>query len=256
MPHHDVVVQATGVSLAYGRQVVLADLNLAIRQGEFWCCLGPNGEGKTTLLRAVLGDLQPQCGQLWLHPTLAQRQRLGFVPQRCEINPALLTTVREFVLLGTVGTRIRRRDYKQHLDWALERVGLQHMARRNYWALSGGQRQRALVARALVRQPHLLLLDEPTNGLDLPTTDTLLELLVNLNRHERMTILFVTHDVALVARYATHVILVRAGRAVAGPSQEILTQQHLERVYGVGLQISRDAAGVVTIHVAASGGQA
>lgn len=256
MLHQDAVLQASGVALAYGRQAVLTNLDLEIRQGEFWFCLGPNGEGKTTLLRAILGDLQPQSGHLWLHPTLAQRQRLGFVPQRCEINPALPTTVREFVLLGAVGTHLRRRDYAARLDWALERVGLQHMAKRNYWALSGGQRQRALVARALVRQPHLLLLDEPTNGLDLPTTETLLELLVTLNRQERMTLLFVTHDVALVARYATHVILVCAGRAVSGPSHEVLTQQHLERVYGVGLQVSRDAAGVVTIHVAASGGQA
>ena len=255
MPDQDIVLQATGLSLAYGQHTVLANVTLQIRRGEFWCCLGPNGEGKTTLLRAILGDLRPQAGQLWLHPDFARRERMGFVPQRCDLNPALPTTVQEFVLLGTVGTPIRRREYGVRLDWALARVGLQHMARRSYWALSGGQRQRALVARALVRRPALLLLDEPTNGLDLPTTDALLQLLVDLHRQEHVTLLFVTHDVAIAARYATHVMLLRAGVAVVGPTQEVLTSRHLERVYGVGVEVARDAAGMVTVYVATPGGQ-
>lgn len=254
MPNQDVVLQATGLSLAYGPHTVLEDVTLTIRQGEFWFCLGPNGEGKTTLLRAILGDLQPWRGQLWRHPDLAHRARLGFVPQRCDLNPALPTTVREFVLLGTVGTRMRRLEQRTSLAWALARVGLQDMARQSYWSLSGGQRQRALVARALIRRPRLLLLDEPTNGLDLPTGDALLQCLVELNRQEHVTLLFITHDVALAARYGTHAVLLRAGSAVAGPVQEVLTQQHLKRAYGVGVHISRDTGGRVTVHVAAPGG--
>ena len=255
MPDQDVVLQATRLSLAYGQHTVLQDVSFEIRRGEFWYCLGPNGEGKTTLLRAILGDLHPQAGQLWLHPELARRERIGFVPQRCDLNPALPTTVREFVLLGTVGTPIRRREYGVRLDWALARVGLQHLARRSYWVLSGGQRQRALVARALVRQPTLLLLDEPTSGLDLPTADALLQLLVDLHRQEQVTLLFVTHDVTLAARYATHVMLLRAGHAVVGPAQEVLTPRYLERVYGVGMEVARDAAGMITVYVAPPGGQ-
>jgi ABC-type Mn2+/Zn2+ transport system ATPase subunit len=249
MQNQDVVLQASGVTLAYGRRVVLSDIDFAIRRGQFWFCLGPNGEGKTTLLRAILGDLQPQPGRLWLHPDLARRERIGFVPQRCDLNPALPTTVREFVLLGTVGTRIRRREYGDRLEWALTRVGLQDMTRQSYWALSGGQRQRALIARALVRQPGLLLLDEPTNGLDLPTADALLQLLVELHRREQVTLLFVTHDIALAARYATHTILLRAGQAVAGTVQEVLTPDHLERIYGITVEVSRTAAGMVAVHV-------
>ncbi|HEY7496620.1 MAG TPA: ABC transporter ATP-binding protein [Candidatus Tectomicrobia bacterium] len=255
MSDQDIILQVAGLSLAYGQHTVLANVTFELRRGEFWCCLGPNGEGKTTLLRTILGDLQPQTGQLWLHPEFAQRARIGFVPQRCDLNPALPTTVREFVLLGTVGTPIRRREYGARLDWALGRVGLQHMARRSYWALSGGQRQRALVARALVRQPALLLLDEPTSGLDLPTTEALLQLLVDLHRQEQVALLFVTHDVTLAARYATHVLLLRAGHAVVGPAQEVLTPRHLERVYGVGIEVARDAAGMITVSVATPGGR-
>jgi ABC-type Mn2+/Zn2+ transport system ATPase subunit len=250
MQHQDVMLKASGLTLAYGRRTILTDIALEIRRGEFWFCLGPNGEGKTTLLRAILGDLQPQHGQLWLHADLAQRQRIGFVPQRCDLNPALPTTIREFVLLGTVGTQIRRREYEARLAWALARVGLQEMAGRSYWELSGGQRQRALVARALVRRPSLLLLDEPTNGLDLPTADALLHLLVELNHGEHMTLLFVTHDIAIAARYATHVLLVQAGQAVAGPAQEVLTQRHLEQTYGIVVDVSRNASGMVAVHVA------
>jgi ABC-type Mn2+/Zn2+ transport system ATPase subunit len=255
MPHVDVALRATELSLGYGRRTVLERVSLEVRWGEFWFCLGPNGEGKTTLLRAILGDLHPRAGQLWLHPERARRERIGFVPQRCDFNPTLPTTVREFVTLGMVGLRLSRREQPRRLQWALTRVGLQHMTTQSYWALSGGQRQRALVARALVRQPQLLLLDEPTNGLDLPTAHALLQLLVDLNQHERLTILFVTHDVALAARYATHVVLVRAGSAVVGPVQEVFTPSHLARVYGIGVDVARDASGAITVHVAFPGEQ-
>lgn len=250
MPQQDVILQATGLTFAYGRRTVLEHVDLTIRTGEFWVCLGLNGEGKTTLLRGLLGALTPPDGHLWLAPELASRQRIGFVPQRCDFNPALPTTVREFVLLGTVGTHMTRRDRAVRLEWALARVGLHDMAKQSYWALSGGQQQRALVARALLRRPSLLLLDEPTSGFDLPTTDAFLHCLVELNRHDHVAILFIAHDVALAARYATHVALLRGGHLVAGPVHEVLTQAHLEHVYGVAMDVSRDASGAVTVHMA------
>ena len=256
MPSQEVVIRASDLSIGYGRRTVLEHVNLEVRRGEFWFCLGPNGEGKTTLMRAILGDIRPQAGQLWLHAELSRRERLGFVPQRCDLNPTLPTTVREFVLLGTVGTRLRRQAYDSRLAWALSKVGLQEQARRSYWALSGGQRQRALVARALIRQPGLLVLDEPTNGLDLPTAEALLQLLMALHQQDRLTLLFVTHEIALAARYATHIILMRSGRAVAGPVQEVLTAPHLEHVYGVGVQVARDASGKVSVQIATSGAEA
>ena len=255
MPSQSAILTAESLALGYGQRTVLQDLNLEIRQGEFWFCLGPNGEGKTTLLRTILGSIQPQAGTLWLHDDLVSRARIGFVPQRCDLNPALPTTVREFVRLGAVGTQISRRDQGANLAWALERVGLQHLATQSYWALSGGQRQRALVARALVRRPQLLLLDEPTNGLDLPASGALLQCLDDLYRQDQVSLLFITHDVAIAARYGTHAILLRAGQAVAGPVQTVLTSQHLEQTYGANVDISHDASGRVTVHVASSGDQ-
>jgi ABC-type Mn2+/Zn2+ transport system ATPase subunit len=248
--HQNVMLTASGVSVAYGRQVILEDITFTIRQGEFWFCLGLNGAGKSTLLRAILGDLRPRGGHLWLNPDLASRQHLGFVPQRCDLNPALPTTVREFVLLGAVGLRLHRQERQARLESALARVGLEHRVGQSYWALSGGQRQRALVARALVRQPRLLLLDEPMSGFDLPTIDAFLQCLSSLHQRDGVTCLFVTHDVALAARYATHIMLLHAGTMITGPVQETLTPHNLARAYGVGVDVFRDAAGVITVHVA------
>ena len=249
----EVLVKATGLALAYAQRTVLHDVNLEVRAGEFWFCLGLNGAGKTTLLQALLGAHRPQTGELWLHPHLAGRQRVGFVPQQCELNPTLATTVREFVLLGTVGTQQRRRERHAHLQWALAHVGLEGMARYDYWSLSGGQQQRALVARALIRRPRLLLLDEPTSGLDPPATEVFLQCLAALNRQEGVTLFCVTHDLTLVVRYATHLVLLSGGKAIAGPAPEVLTRRTLASVYGATIAVTHDAAGLATVRVARLG---
>ncbi|MDE2484654.1 MAG: ABC transporter ATP-binding protein, partial [candidate division NC10 bacterium] len=160
------------------------------------------------------------------------------------------TTVREFVILGLVGTRLgTKKEEMERLEWALYKVGLEGMARRNYWSLSGGQQQRALVARALVRRPDLLILDEPTNGLDLSTEDAFLRLLAGLNREEHLTLFFVTHDIAIAARYATHLALFRSGSVESGPREQLLNRDVLERVYGVGVEVTRDPSGTVAVQV-------
>lgn len=250
MEAREVVVQAEHLTLAYGTQTVLADLDLTIRSGEFWFCLGPNGAGKTTLMQALLGCVDPRQGRLRLHAQLASRLRLGFVPQRCDLNPALPTTVREFVQLGEVGLHLSRHERRDRLAWALESVGLGHTARQSYWTLSGGQWQRALVARALIRQPRLLLLDEPTNNLDLPTSEGLLQLLATLNQRDGLTLFFIAHDVAIAARYATHALLLQGGGGISGPVDDILTSARLSQLYGVQMAIDRQLSGTVTVQVA------
>jgi ABC-type Mn2+/Zn2+ transport system ATPase subunit len=248
---HQVIVRTAGLRLGYGRRTVLTHVDFQMRLGEFWFFLGPNGEGKTTMLRALLGMVRPRAGQLWIHPELGQRQRIGFVPQRCDINPTLPTTVREFVLLGLVGIDTDRREGAVRLAWALETVGLGGLEGKDYWLLSGGQRQRALVARALVRRPSLLMLDEPTNGLDLAAEDAFLRCLAELNRTQQQTLLLVTHNLALAARYATHIALFHAGAVRSGPRQEVLTCDTLERIYGVAVEISYGPSGSPAVRVGA-----
>ena len=206
--------------------------------------LGVNGVGKTTLLRALLGLLAPQAGQLQFHPELGRRERMGFVPQRCDFNPTLPITVREFALLGLVGVRANRTQQDERLAWALDKMNLSGMAKKDYWSLSGGQRQRVLVARALVRRPTLLILDEPTNNLDLTTEDAFLQTLSALHAEEQNTVLFVTHNVSIAARYATHIGLVAGGTLVPGRREQVLTAHNLEQLYG---QVSEQISGLTSL---------
>jgi ABC-type Mn2+/Zn2+ transport system ATPase subunit len=244
-----VLLKATGLSLGYGRRMVLRGVNLSVSPGEFWFLLGPNGEGKTTLVRAILGALPPRSGRLWLDPELGRRERIGFVPQRCDINPTLSTTLGEFTMLGLVGIAAPAHERRERLAWALGKVGLGSLEEKDYWALSGGQRQRALVARALVRRPSVLILDEPTNGLDLATEDALLRFLAALNRQERLTILFVTHNIAIAARYASHLVFFRGGAVVSGSRETMLNRQTLAHAYGVGVEVSAGPSGAVAVRV-------
>jgi ABC-type Mn2+/Zn2+ transport system ATPase subunit len=233
------LLRAIDLSLGYNGKAVLEHVDLEIQQGDFCFLLGPNGSGKTSLLNVVLGTLRPRSGSLWLDPVAARRQRIGFVPQRCDLNPALPTTVREFVLLGAVGAGLARRDEGECLDWALARANLAAMGSRNYWSLSGGERQRALLARALVRRPTFLVLDEPTANLDLWAEARLVALLATLNREEGLSLLVVTHDLELAARHATRVAVIYEGTVSSGAPSKVLEPHTIERVFGVRLDLSR-----------------
>ena len=229
----EIVIEAHGLTLGYRGNVVLRDVDLEVRAGEAWFLLGPNGSGKTTLLNAILGLLAPLAGTLRLHPQLAARDRTGFTPQKSALNPTLPTSVIEFVSLGAVGLRMSRRERSERLGWALARAGLAGLAGSDLHSLSGGQRQRALVARALVRRPHLMLLDEPTEGLDVASEHALLQTLEALRRDEGLTLLFVTHKLRLAARFATHVALFHDGCVRAGPRDTTLAPEVVEQTFGV-----------------------
>ena len=226
------ILSLKGARLGYPGAVVLENVDLQVGRGEFWFVIGPNGSGKTTLLRTLLGLLEPQDGRVERDSGSASRARTGFVPQQCEFSHALPTTVREFVSLGAIGGDRPRSKREEDLAWALERAPLKGMGDRNYWSLSGGQRQRALVARALVRRPSLLVLDEPTEGMDLGSQEKFLATVEALHRDEGSTILFVTHQIEIAARYATHVALVYGGQLVADRRDQVLEADLLTRAFG------------------------
>ena len=230
----DVLFSADALALGYPKRMVLEQVNLTVERGQFWFFLGPNGEGKSTFLKAVLRALPPLAGTLRCSDSFLAN--CGYVPQRCDLNPTLPTTVREIVSLGLVGISCDARERSERLRGALGKVGLEDYAARSYWALSGGQRQRALVARALIRQPALLIADEPTNGLDVTSETHLLQGLADLNRRERLAIVFVTHQLSLAARYASHVAIFHQGRVTAGLREEILRDDMLARIYHLTAQ--------------------
>lgn len=226
------LVRLRGARLGYRRREVLSAVDLEVAAGEFWCVLGPNGSGKTTLLHTVLGLIAPLAGEVWRHPDKASLARVGFVPQKSAINPALPTSVREFVTLGRIGAARARADRAGDLAWALERVDLAGYEARDYWSLSGGQRQRALVARALARRPALLVLDEPTEGMDAASEESFLSTLEGLYASGEATPLFVTHNHHIAERHASHVALVWQGRVHAGEARFVLAGESMRQAYG------------------------
>ena len=202
--------RARHVAFAYpGGPLVLRDVDLAIEQGEFVAVAGPNGGGKTTLLRIALGLAQPQTGraELFGEPAVrsTHRSRIGYLAQRSQLGIESPVTVREVVSagrvprLGVVG-RFGRVD-REKVDAAIERVGLSGLAGRPIATLSGGQQQRSLIAKALAGEPELLVLDEPTAGVDVDAQEALAALLDELHRELGATVLLVSHEFGAVERY-------------------------------------------------------
>jgi ABC-type Mn2+/Zn2+ transport system ATPase subunit len=230
-------------SLGYGRRAVLQDVSFDIHAGEFWCFLGPNGEGKTTLIKSLLGALRPLRGVVHRRDKMFRAGKVSYVPQRLELNPVLPTSVREFVLSGLAGVRTDAGKRARRLKRVLELVGLGASQKQNYWTLSGGQKQRALVARALVRDPSLLIVDEPTAGLDFAAVEAVLNVMRELYRDFGVTVVFVTHDLNLAAEHATHLAFFRSGKVVAGPKERVLTGERLHATFGVPVSVRRDERG-------------
>jgi ABC-type Mn2+/Zn2+ transport system ATPase subunit len=247
-----VLLTATDLTIGYGHRTILSRVTFEIRAGQFWFIIGPNGQGKTTLLRTILRRLAPQSGQLVAYGDFARFERVGFVPQDCSLNPTLPTTVREFVSLGLVGIRANRSERAQRLAEALNKVELGGKETHDYWSLSGGQQQRALVARALIRRPGILIADEPTSGLDLSVETALLQSLAELNRTEGLTVIMVMHDLAIAARFASHVALVHNGSVDAGPVHSVLCGDKLQRAYQVPVAVEQDASGSVAVRLGPS----
>ena len=205
------VIEIDDVCFGYEYQEVLHNISLTLEEGQFAVMVGPNGGGKTTLLRLMLGLLAPRYGRIRLFgqaPEMA-RHLAGYVPQSLHYDAQFPASVEDVVLMGRVERHwlgpYRRADRTAAAS-AMEQVGLGGYGRRPFRALSGGERQRVLMARALASEPRLLLLDEPGANLDPGSGRQVYELLRELNR--RVTILLVSHNLKVVASYVSHVICV------------------------------------------------
>jgi zinc transport system ATP-binding protein len=232
-------VSLKGVNFSYGAVPVIEDADMDIRAGETAILVGPNGGGKTTILRLLLGLEHPQSGTvtvLGTTPELA-RKDIGYMPQHLRYDNKFPISALEVVLMG----RMRRfafwfthADRSAALD-ALDRVGLADSAHKQFSTLSGGQRQRVLIARAMVSQPRLLLFDEPTSMIDAATQGAFMRTLERIRGN--CTIIIVSHDIGFVSGMVDHVVLVNrsvssqpAGGSVKGESFEALYGEKLRMV--------------------------
>ena len=210
-------VELAGVDFAYSHgPPVLQRVDLRVEAGEFLAIAGPNGGGKTTLLRLVLGLEQPTRGTVRLFGEEAdrfgERARLGYLAQRSQLGVQAPATVREVVAAGRSPLRPFGRlgaDDREAIDEAIERVGLAGLAKRPLTRLSGGQQQRAFIAKALVAGPKLLALDEPTTGVDVASQESLAAILGELRDELGVTILYVSHEFGAIEHVVQRLVLVR-----------------------------------------------
>jgi ABC-type Mn2+/Zn2+ transport system ATPase subunit len=232
------------VTAGYGGPPVLVDVSFDVGAGQRIGVLGPNGGGKSTLFRVLLGELEQTSG------TIEGPERYGYVPQTERSRLDYPVTALDVALMGTLSTRpwwqpLRRSDRELALQ-ALERVGLGDQANAQFGSLSGGQRQRVLVARALVQDAPMLLMDEPFTGVDVPSAEILTELIDALAEEGR-SLLIATHDVEQATTWDRILCLNRRAIAFCDPSE--LTLEVLEETYGGSIvTLPGRAAGIVPAH--------
>lgn len=236
------IIQFEDVNFAYeDGAIVLENINFTIDQGDFACIVGPNGGGKTTLLKLILGLLEPTSGKIRVLQGRPVRQRahIGYVPQFSKFDAGFPVSVLDVVLMGCLQRSFfwgrYSADQIAKAYEALVDVGLKGLEYKGFADLSGGQKQRALIARALVSEPKLLLLDEPTASVDIHGTEQFYRMFEEMN--QRFTILMVSHDIGFVSRHVKSVICVRKTLQIHPVSE--LTGETLQSIYGLDVHIIR-----------------
>jgi ABC-type Mn2+/Zn2+ transport system ATPase subunit len=231
-----------GVALGYGRRPFLSELDFAVHRGDFVGIVGPNGSGKTTILRGILGLLRPLSGEIRFDGGRGrERFHIGYVPQRETLDETFPLAALDVVLMG----RYRRAgrspvigsEHREAAKRALTDVGMGDRIHVPFRDLSGGQKQRTLIARALAAEADMLVLDEPTSGMDLRAEHDVMSLVASLHRERGLTVVMVSHQLNTVANWVKRLGLLHDGELDLGPVDEMLTSETLSRVYGPGAAV-------------------
>ena len=228
--------------------------DFTISPGSFTSVLGPNGSGKTTLIRMILGQLMPAAGRLEVFGRTPSRgdPRIGYVPQRPTFDPDLSIRGRDFVGLGVDawrwGVRVGGRGQAAAAaDEAIAAVGADGYADKSLGRLSGGEQQRLLLAQALVGDPRLLLMDEPLSFLDVRNQQTIVQLIADIARRRRLTVMLIAHDVNPLLAHIDNVVYVAAGHVAMGKPDEIITTERLSEIYSAPVEVIKDSRGRVFV---------
>ena len=238
-------IEVAGVTLAFGARTVLAGIDLTIRDNEFIGVLGPNGSGKTTMMRAILGLLPPRRGAIRVlgKPVARGNPAISYMPQMRSALDQLRLSGWDFVASGVNGHRwgLPRLGLaaRREVAWALERVQATDLAGRPLAETSGGERQRLLLAQALLGQPRLLLLDEPLISLDPHHQRSVVELTRALQQDLGITVLFTAHELNPLLGALDRVLYLGGGHAALGTVEEVVTGPVLSRLYGSEIDVVR-----------------
>jgi len=235
----ETAISIENVSFSYGKITAVEHINLSVARNEFLGVVGPNGGGKSTLLKLILGLLKPNTGKITVLGKTPEkgRESIGYVPQQTSIKRDFPITVEDVVLLGRLGKTksfwgYSKRD-KELTERALQETEIIGLKNRRLSTLSGGQFQRVLIARALVCDPEILILDEPTSNIDLRMEEDIFDLLKKLN--ERATIIVVSHDVGFISGYVNQVACLN--RTLVCHQTSAISGEMIEQLYGTPVQM-------------------
>jgi manganese/zinc/iron transport system ATP- binding protein len=231
------LITLDNLSIGYNGPPVLTGISLSIASASFTAILGANGSGKSTLLKTLLGLLPPLSGHI--HATAGTSLVFGYVPQSIQFDPIYLLTGFEVALMGVYGRvppgRFVPAPERAFTRECLRAAGAEKFAQKRFAELSGGQKQRVLIARALTARPDVLMLDEPTAGVDPTATHAVLHFISRIVKEREITVLFVTHDFALVRDHAQEVIWLHQGKVLQGTVEELLTPERIAQIFEMGV---------------------
>jgi len=255
------VLSLRDAAVSVGGRRLWSGVDLTVRPGEFVAVLGPNGVGKSTMIKVLLGALPTAAGSV---SVLGQRpgaagESIGYLPQRRNFDGSLRIRGVDVVRLGLDGDRwgvplplsrrfsAARRAADERVREVIELVGASAYAHRPIGECSGGEQQRLLIAQALVRKPRLLLLDEPLDSLDLPNQAGIAALIHRICRQEGVAVVMVAHDVNPILSYLDRVVYIVSGGAASGPAAEVITTETLTRLYGTPVEVLKAADGRLVV---------
>lgn len=239
-PTAKTAIEVRSLKVSFGGQPILKGVDMTVPQGSVVALIGPNGSGKTTLLRCLLGLQQPDAGEVRIFGQNNLRKvmpRVGYVPQKLQLERSFILSVREFLSLRLAESRNwfwhSRKWADETMRATMAEIGIEPLLDRPIAALSGGQLQRVLIAFSLLKHPDLLLLDEPTAGVDSPGEDTFYDLIQQVHKHHGMTVVLVSHDLSMVYRHASRVYALNGTICCEGTPEEVMNAESLKEAYGI-----------------------
>ncbi|WP_163328299.1 metal ABC transporter ATP-binding protein [Desulfurobacterium thermolithotrophum] len=246
-------VRVENLTIGYGKPLVKG-LSFHMAEGEFWVVVGPNGVGKSTLMKTILGIVPPISGKVYIHGVdctkgCEERKFLSYVPQMENYSHHFPATAFDVVLSGFFPRfgrfqRITDKEKGMALCW-MKLLGIDKIANKQFNSLSGGQQRKVLIARALVNNPHYIFLDEPTTGVDLKSSKRILKLIDGLHKKNGFGICMVTHDLNFVWDYIEKVILIGYNKYFIGNKEDILNEDLLSEIYEIDVRIAETKYGPI-----------